>query len=88
MHRINTQKTALAVALFLAVVHLAWALLVLFELAQPLIDFVLWAHMIDLQFLVNSFDARATASLIAVTFVFGYIFGYIFALLWNWLHKA
>jgi hypothetical protein len=50
-------------------------------------EFVLWAHMIHLQFSVGPFDFTAAICLIAFTSVTGYVMGYTIAWAWNWAHK-
>ena len=57
-------------------------------LGQPLVDFILWAHMVHLQYIVGPFDITASAVLIVVTALAGYTFGYFFAWIWNSLHRA
>jgi hypothetical protein len=86
MNTLNTQKTALAVGCFLGGWHLLWSLLVLIGWGQPIIDFVLWAHMVHLQYIVGPFELVAAATLIVFTFIVGYAMGWLFAALWNWLH--
>ena len=46
---LSSTKTALAVGVFLGSWHVIWSLLVALNWAQPLYDFILWAHMIHLQ---------------------------------------
>ncbi len=88
MNHLNYQKTGMAVGFFLGGWHLLWSLLVLIGVGQPLIDFVLWAHMMHMQWVVGPFDLTAAATLVGITFVFGYLFGLAFAYIWNVLHKS
>lgn len=88
MTHLNPTRTALAVGVFLGGWHLCWSLLVALKWAQPLYDFILWAHMIHLQLTIGPFDAVAAATLVAVSFVVGCVMGYVFALVWNWLNRA
>ena len=67
---------------------LLWALLVLLGWAQPLMDFVFWAHMINPVYVVKAFDPKAAATLVVITFIMGYAFGFVGALLWNKLHRT
>ncbi len=87
-HHLNPQKAALSIGLFIGGWHLVWSLLVAFGWAQPLVDFVLWMHMISLPYVVKSFDMSAAATLIILTTVAGYIFGLIFARIWNRMHRG
>ena len=88
MHVLNPTKTGLVVGAFLGGWHVLWSLLVALNWAQPLYDFILWAHMIHLQLTVGPFDAVAAATLIVVTFVIGCAMGFVFALVWNWFHRS
>ena len=85
--KLKTQKVAVTVGLFLGGWHLVWSLLVLFGLAQPLLDFIFWAHMIGNPYQVTGFTFTQSATLILVTFVLGYVVGWAFAWLWNKMHK-
>lgn len=88
MNYLNYQKTGLAVGLFLGGWHLIWSLLVLIGVGQALINFVLWAHMIHLEYIVGPFDLTAALTLVVITFIFGYFLGLAFAYIWNKLHKS
>ena len=84
----NPNKLGLVFGALLAIWHLFWVLLVLLGWAQPLIDFVFWAHMIQPVYVIKPFDPRAAAILIGITFFIGYLFGFFAALLWNKLHRT
>jgi hypothetical protein len=66
--------------------RLVWSLLVVIGWAQPILDFIFWAHMIKPVYLVKPFDAVAD-SLIAITAVIGYGFGFLGGVIWNRLHR-
>lgn len=87
MKQLHAQKVALVVGVFLGGWHLAWSLLVILGLAQPLLDFVFWMHMIANPYRVTGFTLTQSLTLIIVTFIFGYILGFVFAWLWNMMHK-
>ncbi len=87
MHNLNQQKAALTLGLFLSGLHAIWSILIAIGLAQPLVDFVMWAHMIHTTTSVGPFDATAAVSLIVLTFVVGYVIGWGFSSLWNKLHR-
>jgi len=87
MNTLNVHTTGLVVGIFLGGWHLIWSVLVLLGVGQPLIDFVLWAHMIHLPYVVGPFELGASATLVIVTFLFGCAIGYAFAWIWNWLHR-
>jgi len=87
-HHINPTKTALTVGAFVGGWHIVWSLLVAFGWAQVLIDFVLWMHMMSVPWVVKPFDLTAAATLVIVTWVFGYVIGYVFAKIWNRMHRG
>jgi len=78
----SPNKIGLAIAALMGGWHLVWSLLVLAGWAQPLIDFVFWAHMIRPIYVVQAFAPVAAFTLVAITAVIGYAFGYIGAVLW------
>lgn len=87
MKELHTQKVALTVALFISGWHVIWSILVITDIAQPLLNFVFWLHMIANPYHVTGFNIIQSLFLILITFVFGYVFGWIFAWLWNNMHK-
>ena len=88
MNTLNKQKVALTAGLFLGGLHVLWSVLVALGVAQSLINFVFWAHMIHMDYVIGPFEPMAAGMLVVVTFLVGYVFGFIFAHLWNWLHRA
>jgi hypothetical protein len=83
----NPNKVGVVFGAVLGGIHLLWSLLVLAGVAQALVDFVFWAHMMHLSIAVGPFDAVAAVSLIVYTAVTGYILGYIGAWVWNRMHS-
>ena len=79
----NPNKVGLTFGSVLGGWHLVWAILVALNWAQPLYDFILWAHMIHLQITIGPFDLIAAVTLIVITSIVGYLFGCIGALVWN-----
>jgi hypothetical protein len=67
--------------------HFVWSGLVGIGWAQPILDFIFWAHMIEPVYFVKPFDAVAAVSLIVTTAVIGYMFGFLGAIIWNRLHR-
>lgn len=88
MEKLSKAKTGLALGLFLAVVHAAWAILVALGVAQGLIDWVTEMHMMDNPYIVFDFSLGAAIGLLVLTFVIGYVLGWVFAALWNSLRKS
>jgi len=83
----NPSKVGLLFGALISGWHVLWSLLVLVGLAQPLIDFVFWAHMIQPVYVIKPFDPIAAVSLIAITFSTGYVLGFIGAVVWTKLHQ-
>ena len=67
--------------------HLLWIILILLGWAQPILDFVFWAHMIKPVYVVQPFNISAAVTLIIITTALGYAFGLAGALIWNRLHR-
>jgi hypothetical protein len=63
--------------------HFFWSILVVFGIAQIMLDFVLNIHMLDVPVIVMPFSLIKALGLIVVTFVVGYVFGYLMAFFWN-----
>lgn len=83
MMQLNRHRTGLVVGVFLGGWHVIWSALVWVGWGQPLIDFILWAHMIRVPYVVGPFDGAAAATLIAVTALAGYAIGIVLALIWK-----
>jgi hypothetical protein len=83
----NPNKVGLVIAALIGGWHLIWSLLVLIGWAQPILDFIFWAHMIKPVYVVKLFDPLAAITLIMITAVIGYIFGSVGAVIWNRLHR-
>ena len=83
----NLNKVGLVIAALIAVWHVAWSVLVLTGWAQPILDFIFWAHMIKPVYFVKPFDPVAAVVLTVITAVIGYIVGFVGAIIWNRLHR-
>lgn len=68
--------------------HCIWVALVAAGWAQPLLDFVFWAHMIRRIYVVERFDPVAAVTLILITTVTSYVIGYSAGIIWNRLHPV
>jgi len=86
MNTLNSNKTGLVFGIATGGVHLVWSILVLVGVAQVLIDFILWAHMIQLPYVVGPFSVTQAAILVVVTAGIGYVVGYVVAIVWNKVH--
>ena len=85
---VNALKAGLVFGLFFALWHVFWSALVAAHLAQPLFDFVLWAHFIKMPVLIVSFEIERALILVGITFLVGLVFGGVLALIWNALHSV
>lgn len=84
--KLNTSKVAFTFGLFLGGWHAVWSGLVALGLAQSLLNFVFWMHMLAVSYRVTGFSVMQAVILIAVTFCVGYGAGWVFATLWNMAH--
>ena len=83
----NPNKVGLVVGALFGAWHVFWSVLVLIGWAQPILDFLFWAHMIKPVYFVKPFDPVAAIALIVITAVIGYVFGFFGAVIWNRLHR-
>ena len=83
----NPNKVGLVAGAVIAAWHLCWSILVLLHWAQPFINFIFWAHMIQPIYVVKPFDPLAAITLITTTFIIGYSFGLVGGIIWNRLHR-
>ncbi len=83
--KLSCHKTGLAVGLFCAIVHLAWAIAVGLGFGQLIADLFFGMHFLYPIMTVLPFNFLTALILTATAFVFGYLFGALFAWLWNLL---
>lgn len=86
--KINPLRLGLAFGLLLALFHAAWALLVATGWAQPLMNFIFWAHFITPPYHIEAFETGRAAILLAFVFGAGLLLGVIGGYLWNRLARA
>jgi hypothetical protein len=84
----NPNKVGLVIAALIGGWHVVWVALVAAGWAQPLINFIFWAHMIQPIYVIGPFDPIACVTLIVATSVVGYAVGAIGGAVWNILHRA
>ena len=87
MQHLNPRKTGLALGKLLAGLHLVWAVLVALGWAQMLVNFSMWAHMVNTSVVVGPFDLYAAVTVVVVASLAGYIIGFVFAKISNWLYR-
>ena len=84
---LNPVRTGVAFGSLIGLWHLAWAALVAVGWAQPLLDFILWIHFVQMSVTVGPFDPGRALLLVVVTFVVGFVAATLFAVIWNRLHR-
>jgi hypothetical protein len=85
---LNIGKTAWVLGLVLAGYHLVWSALVALGWAQPVLDFIFWAHFLKPVYVVEPFEPARVPILLALTGVIGMMIGAFFAWVWNRLHRT
>ncbi len=83
MKKLDEGQIALIVGGFMGFVHLLWALLVAFGLAQLYLDWILGLHFLNNPFVVGTFTLTNAVILVVATGVIGYVVGWVFAWIWN-----
>lgn len=83
MNRIHPHSFGLALAIFLALWHSLWSLLVWIGAAQWLIDFIFRLHMIAPPYKITAFNLGTAVELVLVTTCIGYVFGWLIGTIWN-----
>ena len=86
--QLNSFKVGVVLATVTGGFHLCWSLLVALGWAQPIIDFVFWAHFIKPVYVIEPFEVSRAAMLFAMTAAMGFVMGAAFAWVWNAFHKA
>ena len=83
----NLFRTSLIGGLGLASLHFCWALLVLMDWAQPLMNFIFKLHMLNSPFQVQPFSFTLALGLIGITFLIGCFYGVIFYFIKTYFQK-
>lgn len=83
----DVHKVGLTFGALFGGVHILWVLLVALDWAQPLVDFLSWAHMVVPVATVGVFDLSAAATLVVVASLVGYAAGCVGASAWNRFHR-
>ncbi len=81
----KTQKIALVVGKFCALLHVIWAVLVALGVGQTYLDFIFSLHFIGNVYTVASFNFLNALVLIVMAFVGGYLATLLFFAIWKWM---
>ena len=84
----NTHKAGLVGAIMLGGFHVLWSVLVFLGWAQALVNFSMWAHMVESGPVFGPFDATSALTVIVVASCIGYAVGFILSTVWNKVHSA
>lgn len=84
---LNKNHVGLTVGLFVAFMHLIWAIIIIAGLGQSYLNWIFPLHSISNVFSVIPFSLTNAIILIIISFVGGYIFGWLFAALYNKIAK-
>jgi membrane protein YdbS with pleckstrin-like domain len=86
--KFNPQQVGVYTGVFLAFMHVVWALLVYLGLAEPFMTFVLGLHFLDNPYTVMPFSITNALILVIFVFVVGYVLGYFGTIYWNKMQKG
>ena len=84
---LNNHKVGLALGSFVSLLHAVWAILVALGVAQSLMDFVFYLHMVVNPYMISDFNFGLAVGLVVYTAIMGYVVGWVFAALYNWAQK-
>lgn len=87
MTSIRSISAGIAGGLFLAALHVVWAILVWSGTAQPIMDFIFRLHMIRPPYLIEPFNLTTAVALVFVTGAIGFVSGWFLAVIWNRLTR-
>ena len=85
--RLSAWRAGFVLSIVTGGFHLGWTILVWLGWAQPVIDFVLWAHFIRPIYVIEPFNIGRAVLLVAMTTGSGLITGSVFAAVWNALRS-
>ena len=88
MTHLNPKKTGIALGLIFGGIHLIWSIIVALGWGQAWVDFVLWAHMVHVTYVVGPYDFAASITVIVISAFIGFVLGMVFAKVWNKVHKS
>jgi hypothetical protein len=85
MAKLDKNQTGLIVGIFLAIVHLIWAILVwvMPAVLQRFLNWIFELHALEPIWKLTTMTIMNAILLVIMTFVIGYIAGCLFACVWN-----
>jgi len=83
----NYGKPALVVAIFIAVIHALWALLVAIGVGETYLNWIFPLHFLNNVYSVSDFNIMTAIILVIIAFVFSYIAALLFAIIWKMVVK-
>jgi len=85
MAKLDKNQAGLMFGVFLALIHLVWAILVFAipALLQKFLDRIFNLHAIEPILKLTTMTIMNAVLLVIMTFISGYIFGFVFAWVWN-----
>jgi len=85
MAHIDPNRLGIVAAVMLTAWHGVWLVLVASGQAQGVADLVLRMHQMKSEMVVEAFDPKMAALLLAATAILGYVGGFAAAAVWNTL---
>lgn len=85
--KINGNKPALVIGLYVAVLHIIWAIAVALGIGQASLDWVLPLHFVSNTFTLIDFSFINAVILAIVGFIGGYVGTWVFVWIWNAMKK-
>lgn len=85
MVKLDKNQTGLILGIFMALIHLVWAILVWIipTLLQNFLDWIFELHALEPIWKLTTMTIFNALLLVIMTFIIGYIAGWIFAWIWN-----
>lgn len=80
-------QLGLALGVFVALMHAAWALLVAAGVGQGILDWIFPMHFLNSVYTILDFNLLNALILIIMAFVGGYVMGWVFAAIYNIVKK-
>lgn len=86
--KLNEHGTGIVVGAFAGTMHLLWSLIVAFDYAQTLLDWIFGLHFLNNPYQIQPFNLTNAIMLIVATSAIGYAIGWVFSTIWNILGTA